>query len=191
MFTAARELWRAVRHGRPVRGKGRVVSRVTLPAVVDPPEDVLRALRELSEDLDMYVLPDGRVWLLKYEANKPRIREGRKILAQARELDDYGDLESAHLMAEGWSLLGEFSYVEGTSVGAMMQHAQMTLYATEQEIEADARRIKRIADGTVSRERGAALTRERIRAFAKTDWARTYRGRKVFDYHTSYNRSTT
>ncbi len=167
------------------RGTGRTLgrtlrSRVTLPAVGQVPSEVLQALREFHPDLDTYVLPDGRVWLLKYEPGQPRIREGQKLLQQAKELDEYSDLEAAHLMAEGWSLLGELSYHEGTSVGAMLQHAQMTLYATAPQIEADQRRRKLMADGTTGREAAAALMLDRVQAFAKTDHARAFRGRKLF-----------
>lgn len=178
MFMAAVERWRS-------RGKHvsrRVHSRVTLPAVVDVPSEVLAALREFNDDLDVYILPDGRVWLLKREADKPRIKEGQKLLQQAKDLGDYSDLEAAHLMAEGWSLLGELTFHEGTSVGAMLRHAQMTLYATTKQIEADQLRRKLIADGTTGRMEAAALMVDRVQSFAKSDHARAYRGRQVFSY---------
>lgn len=179
MRTTIEGLGRLLR-SRPSPGRDRGVTRVALPSVVVFPAHVLRALREYNDDLDVYVLPDGRVWLLKLERDKPRIKEGQKLLQQAKAEGDYSDLESARLMAEGWSLLGELSYQEGTSVHALLAHAQMTLNATAEQIEADQLRRKLVADGTTGREAAAALMVDRVHAFARTDHARAFRGRKVF-----------
>lgn len=187
ILDTAREWCRSLGGGREKVSTGgvRYRTRVALPAVVDVPEDVLRALREFNDALDAYVLPDGRVWLLIYEPDKPRIREGQKQLLQAKMLGDTEDLESALLMADGWSLLGELPYHEGTSAGAMLRHAQMTLYATRKQIEADQLRRKLIADGTAHREKATALLLDRVRSGAQADWAKVYRGRQQFSYSRS------
>jgi hypothetical protein len=136
-------------------------------------------LREFHKDLDAYVLSDGRVWLLKHEEGKARILEGRKALFMAKMEGDYGDLESAHLMAEGWSLLGELPYLEGMSAGAMLRHAQMTLYATSKMVEEDHTRRRRIADGTEQRRLAVERVRERIHGDSKFDHSFAYRGRRT------------
>lgn len=184
IFNTVAEWWRGGK-SEPVDVGTCYRTRVTLPAVVDLPVDVLRTLRQFNDDLDGYVHTDGRVWLLKYEAGKPRIREAQKTLWKAKQEGDYSELQAALLGAEGWSLLGELPYHEGTSVGAMLQHAQMTLYATDKEIEADNRRRFLIANGTTGRENAAKLMLDRVHAYAKTDWARAFRGRQVFAQRSS------
>jgi hypothetical protein len=158
-------------------------TRVRLPSVGEIPADVLRVLRAFNHDLDAYMLPDGRVWLLKYEENKGRILEGRKMLFVAKQEGDYAQLETAHLMAEGWSLLGELSFQEGTSAGAMLRHAQMTLYATPRQIEEDHRRRKEISDGTDMIRKARAAIAERLTSNATFDHSYAFKGRKSFDYH--------
>lgn len=153
-------------------------SRVLLPSVMAVPGDVLRTLRQFHPDLDAYAFPD-RVWLLKYEENKGRILEGRKALFMAKLEGDYGDLESAHLMAEGWSLMGELPLHEGMSAGAMLRHAQMTLYATPKQIEEDHTRRRRIADGTEQRRLAIERVRERLYGDTRFDHSYAYRGRRT------------
>lgn len=153
-------------------------SRVQLPAPFAVPGEVLRTLREFNQDLDAYAFHD-RVWLLKFEENKGRIFEGRKALFMAKMEGDYGDLESAHLMAEGWSLLGELPYKEGMSAGAMLQHAQMTLYASPKMIEEDHTRRRRIADGTEQRRLAVERVRSRLYGDTRFDHSFAYRGRRT------------
>lgn len=176
-LSTVREWWRG---STSDSGARTLRSRVALPSVVDAPQDVLRAVRQLNDDLDLYVMADGRVFLLKHEANKPRIREGRKMIEQAQQLGDDTELEIPRLMAEGWSLLGEFSYEEGCSVGRVVEHAQMTLYATRDEIEADQKRRKLIADGTTGRLKTTELMLERMRSSARSDHSLIMKNRKSY-----------
>lgn len=157
-------------------------TRVRLPAVTQVPGEVLRVLRQFHPDLDAYAFPD-RVWLLKHEEDKGRIFEGRKALAMAKADGDYGDLESANLMAEGWSLLGELPYNQGMSIGAMLEHAQMTLYATPRQIEADHTRRRQIADGTVRRNLAVERVRSRLYSDASFDHRYAFRGRHSVGYN--------
>lgn len=151
------------------------------------PADVLRVIRQFNGDLDAYVFAD-KVWLLKYEENKGRIMEGRKALFMAKQEGDYGDLESAHLMAEGWSLLGELPYQHGMSAGAMLEHAQMTLYATPKQIEEDHTRRRKIADGTERTRIAVERVRSRLHSDASFDHAYAFRGRKSMGYNgTKFN----
>lgn len=154
-------------------------TRVRLPAVVDVPGDVLRTLRQFHRDLDAYVLPNGNVWLLKWEENKGRVLEGRKLLASSRAEGDYSDLETAHLMSEGWSLLGELPYYAGISASAMLNHAQMTLYATPRMVEEDHTRRRRIADGTTKLALSLERVKERLYGDTKFDHSFAYRGRRT------------
>lgn len=157
-------------------------SRVVLPAVGQVPGDLLRVLRQFHPDLDAYAFHD-RVWLLKHEENKGRIFEGRKALFMAKQEGYATELESAHLMAEGWSLLGELPYHEGMSVGAMLEHAQMTLYSTPKMVEDDHTRRRKIADGTVKRALAIQRVKERLYGDTKFDHAFAYRGRTSMGYN--------
>lgn len=175
----------AGRNRRPFRTPR---TRVRLPAVTHVSGEVLRTLREFHQDLDAYVLPDGKVWLLKWEEGKERVLEGRKILHYAKNDGDYADLETAHLMSEGWSLLGELPFHAGISASAMLNHAQMTLYATPKQIEEDHARRRRHADGTVKRELALQRARERLHGDAHFDHSYAYRGRLSFGYnHARFN----
>jgi len=161
-------------------GGHRVRTRVALPAVLDFPQDVLRALRLLEPGLDGYILPDGRVWILQLVPNRARIEEGRRQMATLR-LEDLGmpDRQTL-LMAEGFWLVAELPYLEGTSAGAAVTAAQRALYATDAQVEATYRANRAEADHTNARRRMVDTLRDRIRSSARSDWARTWRGRRTF-----------
>lgn len=158
-------------------------SRVALPAVVDVPSAVLETLWAHDPRLDLYPLPDGRVWLLLHEEERGRIAEGRKMLAQdkASGIDELRHpFVTARLMADGWSLLDELSYQHGTSAGVVERLAQQALYRTEAELKARERALRSVADSTAQAERRAAVISERIRSEARSDWKWAYRGRRHF-----------
>jgi hypothetical protein len=158
-------------------------SRIALPSAHDVPPDVLRALWALDPRLDAYILPDGRVWLLLYEADRGRIAEGRKMLERekAEGTDECRHpFVTARLMADGWSLLDELPYHRGTSAGAMVKLAQQALYRNEDTLKAQERDLRSIADSTRAAERRAAVISERIRSSSRSDWAWAYRGRRHF-----------
>lgn len=166
--------------GGTPRAKVHVRSRVPIPAVVEPPRELLRALRELDKGLDVFILPDGRVWLLQYQENRHRQAEGRKLLALARAEGDYFEEFAPLLMAHGFALLSEEDYQHGTSVGYMVARAQRVLYATESEVRQEMRKRRRFADNTTQAEIREMVIRERIRAHATSDWSWAHRGRKSF-----------
>ncbi len=164
-----------------VRTPSRSRSRVPLAAVVDPPVDVLRALRELDRNLDLYILPNGRVWLLQYQENKHRIAEGRKMIELARE--DGGEIEemrAARLQAAGFACFGEFSFHEGTSAGFLVRRASEILNAKESDVKAEMAQRRAFANSQAQAEERARVIQERIRSSARSDWGWAYRGRKSF-----------
>jgi hypothetical protein len=166
-------------------GEGSVTprSRVALPAVVDVPPTVLTALWAHDPRLDLYPLPDGRVWLLLHEEDRGRISEGRKILTQDKRegVDECRfPFVTARLMADGWSLLDELPYLRGTSAGAVEVLAQRALYRTEADMRAEATEFRLEADSTRAAERRAAVISERIRSTSRSDWKWAYRGKRHF-----------
>lgn len=177
LFRAVRERFSRQGARRP---SGRLCTRVALPAVVDFPLDVLRALRALDPMLDGYVMPDGRVWILHLEPNRQRIQTGRNEMRVFKEEDLGMPLVSSLLSAEGFWLVADLPYHEGTSAGAAVRAASLALHATAEQVEARKRLIRAEVDNTNARERMVATIRDRIRSSAKSDWARTWRGRRTF-----------
>lgn len=159
-------------------------TRIPLPAAVDFPTDVLRELRRMHPHLDGMVLPDGRVWIVMYREDRPRIQTGRAALALAKVMD-WTPHRSDVLMAHGFELLAELPYARGTSAGYLHRYLAPILRATERDAEAAMRRHRAVADHSVKREEMLGVLKERIRAYARTDWARTYKGRKVFGRETT------
>lgn len=151
-----------------------------LPAVVDAPVDVLRVLRGFNSALDLYVLPDGRVWLLWQSMKPARIQAGRDELFEAK-LEGFDEpMYSASLMAQGFEQLGEYPFFFGMSAGAMLAIAQEKLYATERQIVAAMARRRSKADGTDHKARAVATMRDRVTSGARSDHAWAYRGRRSF-----------
>lgn len=167
--------------GTGARGQ-RLRSRVQLPAAHDVPQNVLAALRATDPMLDAYIKPDGEVWILQYQPERERIATGRAELAEARGDSFQEPMYAAHLMAQGFWLLGSLPYVEGTSAGAAVALAQRVLYATEVQVRTTMRRRRGEADGTAHSAVRTAVIRDRIRSSARGDWAHAYRGRKTFGY---------
>lgn len=157
-------------------------SRVRLPAAHDVPPDILRALWALNPSLDVYILPDGRVWLLLHEEERARIQVGREMLAQSKS-DGIDECKypyvTARLMADGWSMLDEIPY-RRLSAGVLEQLAQRALYRRDHERRALERELLSVADSTRQAERRAAVISERIRAEARSDWKWAARGRRHF-----------
>ena len=159
------------------RGGGQCRTRVPLPAVLDFPRDVLRALRQLHPMLDGYILPDGRVWLLQLVPNRARIHTGRAELVQMKLEGDRDPAYSAHLMAEGFMLVAEMEYWEGTSAGAAVKRAEQVLHATSAQVERTYRARRAEADSSNAKARMHQTLSDRIRSDAKSDWSRAWRGR--------------
>lgn len=158
-------------------------SRVALPAVVDVPASTLSALWAHDPRLDLYPLPDGRVWLLLHEEERGRIAEGRKMLvAEKREGHDECrfPFPTARLMADGWSLLAELPYVRGLSAGVVEREAQQALYRSEADLKARDAELRSIADSTRAAVRRHAVISERIRSTSRSDWKWAYRGKRHF-----------
>lgn len=166
----------------PTRGSApRVRSRVPLPAVVDFPQPVLRALRLLDPMLDGYVLPDGRVWILQLVPDRARILEGRKLLlAMKEDHDQWEPAYAASLMAEGFWLLGELPFLEGTSAGAAVRLASKVLNVTQDKLNKTMRARRSEADSSEAAERMRSVLSDRIRSSARSDWARSFRARRTF-----------
>ena len=174
-LSAAVWAWLGIR-----RGKSPVRTRVTLPAVVDVPRETVRILRQQDHRLDLYPLPDGRVWLLLKSDVPARIASGRTDL-WAGKVEAFDEpMYSASLMAQGFELIGEFSWAEGMSAGYLLRVAQEALYMTERarrEVHA-ARRAR--SDGTAHLVRAKHVMTERVRLGARSDFAWAYRGRRSF-----------
>lgn len=168
----------------PARGRvPRVRSRVSLPAVVDYPEAALRALRLLDPMLDGYVLPGGRVWILQLVPDRARIIEGRKLLQAMKEDQDQNEpAYAAHLMAEGFWLVGELPFLEGTSAGGAVRLAGTVLNVTQDQLNKTMRGRRAEADSSEAAVRMKATLSDRIRSSAKSDWARSFRARRTFSH---------
>lgn len=160
------------------RHRCRPRSRVPLPAVVDPPTDLLRELRHQDERLDLYILPDGRVWVLLKSDKAARIDEGRKLLRECR--DDGMAERWMILMAEGFELLHEESGPKAYSAGHLLHWIRRKMAATVEEIDAELERRRQESDGTAYVERAVALVKERIRSDARSDFRWAHKGKKSF-----------
>lgn len=152
-----------------------------LPAAVDVRPEMLDALRQVNDRFDVYHLADGRVWLLWYEPNAPRVREARKGYAMAHDAD-FTDLPlcSEALAMAGFALWGEYDFAHGTSVGYMVAQAQQKVRASAKEIEQAHQSAREQVDGTEQRRTMVKVLSDRIRSSAMGDWKRSWRGRKVF-----------
>lgn len=159
-----------------------VRSRVDLPMAYWPAGVVLRALRALDPNLDQYFLPDGRCWILHRQENRERIQAGRAELLDAKVMGWQEPMYTASLMAQGFWLVGEVPFWEGRSAGACVTLAQRVLYATEEQVRENMRRRRAVADSSAQAEERARVIRDRIASSARSDWARTYRGRRYFSY---------
>ena len=170
---------------RQERRGARVTTRVPLPAVVDFPAPTLRALRLLDPMLDGYVLPHGEVWIVQQVPDRERIIEGRKGMLDAKVVGVPADCASV-LMAEGFWLVGTLPFLEGTSAGGAVRLAQQVLNATEEQVKATMRTRRAYADSTTQRETMYKVLSDRIRSSARSDWARSWRGRLTFSHRGSY-----
>lgn len=170
--------WRARRQGGRRSSGGTVCSRVAIPAVVDPPVDVLRALRSYDDRLDLHVLPWGIVWLLVKSDNMNRIDEGRKQLALCRG-DGLPADRTVLLMAAGFELLSE-EPVSHLSAGYLLKVAQQKMHASDADIRAAVRLHRAESDSSAKIERGAKQLIERITSSARSDHRWAYRGRRSF-----------
>lgn len=164
---------------RVERRGGRIRSRVTLPAVLDFPIPVLRALREVDPMLDGYILPDGRVWILQLVPNRGRIAEGRKGMIDAKELELMPERQTI-LMAEGFWLVAELPFHEGTSAGAAVAVAQRVLNVSDERLAQTMAERRNYADSTTQRQTMVKTLKDRIRSDSKSDWKRSFRARRTF-----------
>ena len=162
----------------------RVRTRVTnMPTVHEVPYSLLWALRELDPNLDVYFVAGGDAWLLQYQEHKPRIQEGRLMLLQdqTEALADYvGFNVAAHLMVQGFALLGIEPYQRGISTGCMTTLAQRVLYKTNNTLNQEHRTVRAIADSSAQAEQRAAVIRDRISSNAKSDWQYAFAGKRHF-----------
>ncbi len=168
---------RARRHGGRRRG-GAVCSRVLIPAVVAAPVDVLRELRAYDDRLDLYTLPDGRVWLLVKSDKMERIDQGRIELAQNRG-DGLPADRSALLMAAGFELLSEEPFCR-LSATHLLRVAQQKMHASGADIRAAVRIHRAESDSSARILRGAQQLIERVESNARSDHRWAYRGRRSF-----------
>ena len=169
--------------GRADVDSRRVYTRVQMPTVHEVPQYLLTALRAVNDDLDVYFIRGGDAWLLQRQENTARIQEGRLMLVRDREddLERFNELNvSAHLMAQGFALLGITDFQRGMSAGFMVGLAQSVLHKTRVDMERENAELRSIADSSAQAEAGAALIRDRIRSNAKSDWDRVYRGKRHF-----------
>lgn len=173
---SVRAWWRGRRQGG--RSETTVCSRVTIPAVVDPPVDVLRVLREYDPRLDVYVLPWGKVWLLIKSDTPARMHEGRKELASARE-DGLPPDRSSLLMAAGFELLEEVPLAR-LSGGYLLRVAKEKLETNETAVRHAMEAKRRESNGQAEAERRAATIIERVTADAAFDHKWAYRGKRAF-----------
>ena len=177
MFEALRAWWRARRQGGRYRGDA-VCSRVAIPGVVDPPIAVLRELRAYDDRLDLYVLPDGRVWVLVKSDKMERIDQGRIELAQNRG-DGFAADRSSLLMAAGFELLSEEPYCR-LSATHLLRVAQQKMHASGADIRAAVKLHRAESDSSARIIRGAQRIIERVEASARSDHRWAYRGRRSF-----------
>lgn len=162
------------------RDRGAPRTRVILPGVVDVPADVLRSLRAQDERFDLYVLPDGRVWLLFKSDKASRIDAGRLELGAAKAEGFQEPMYAASLMAQGFELIEEVPYGPGLSAGFLLTMAQDWTYLTEAEIRARSKARREKSDGTEHKRRARAMMRERVVLGGKSDYAWAFQGRRSF-----------
>ena len=158
--------------------RGRVRSRVPLPAVVDPPADLLRELRAWDARLDLYIRPDGTTYVLLKNDKGARIDEGRKLLAEHRE--DGLAAWWMVLMAEGFEMIHEDRGPMAQSAGHLLYWIRRKMAATDAEIDAELATRKARSDGTTYVEEAVRTVRDRIRSDARSDWRWAHRGKKSF-----------
>lgn len=143
---------------------------------------MLRELRTVDDGLDMFVLPDGRVWMLHLEPSRERIVRGRQALYTARVNHDGDDeaMFAERLMAEGFCRWSEDDFEHGHSVGFMFNRAQRLFYATQAELELEMAKRRAVADGTADAIAIYQILSQRIRADARFDQAHAGRDYKQF-----------
>ena len=165
--------------GRDKAGATVAYSRVAIPSLEEPPPDVLREIREWNPKLDLHILPQGRVWLLLKSDIGSRIDEGRKQLAAAKE-DGLAPERSSMLMAAGFELLSEETYLRAQSSSYLIRVADQKLSASKKQIEMEINRRAAESDGTMDKLNGLGVLREKIRSEAVSDWKWAHKGKKSF-----------
>jgi hypothetical protein len=130
----------------------------------------------------VFVLPDGRVWMLHLEPNRERILCARQAIYTARkeQIDEGEPMFAERLMLEGFCRWSEDPFAQGNSPGFMFQRAQRLYYATQKEIEDEMRVRRAHADGTTQAIAIVNILSQRIRADARFDQARVGRNAKQF-----------
>lgn len=151
---------------------------VTLPVARETPADVLRLLRAVSCDAEL-VCVDGRRWqLLMVDPQKERSQIGRRMLARYRTYGATIDQwRQAHLMAQGASLMGEYT-VEPCS--ALAADLAFMLDRSEGDLERDAEACLDGSEGLPRLRERIAVRSAFVQAEHKGLYAHAFRGRQSF-----------
>ena len=160
--------------GQRRRTYRRVRPRMKIGAVVDPVPDLLSRLRELRDDLEYHVEPDGWLLLLAWDPTKERVREAHKMLALG--LNTFDNL----IMADGFSILAMLEPSAAWN-GELLTVAQNIIdKATPKKVEAVHAERMLEADGTMHELRGEAHLRDRLTSEARSDHKILFRNRRSF-----------
>lgn len=144
---------------------------MTIPSVVPQVPDLLSRLRQLRDDLEYHVEPDGWLLLLAWDPTKERVREARKMVG--RGLNTFDNL----IMLEGFSIL---AMLEPSAVwnGELLKVAQNIIdKATYRGVEHAHDERMREADGTMHDLRGEAHMRDALTSDARSDHRIIFRGK--------------
>lgn len=152
-------------------------TRVHQPSVVPCVPDLLRQLRELRDDLDYYVEPDGWVLLLAWDPTKPRVHEARHLLLLGIDTLD------TRLMVDGFSILDQLP-PHAVWSGLLVARARQIMQATPKLVEAAHEVRLRESDGRNADERGEAHFRDRLTSELRSDHRILFRGKKSFSGRT-------
>ena len=146
-------------------------TRVHQPSVVPCVPDLLRQLRELRDDLDYYVEPDGWVLLLAWDPTKPRVHEARHLLTLGIDTLD------TRLMVDGFSILDQLP-PHAVWSGLLVRRARQIMQATPKLVDAHHEVRLRESDGRAADERGEAHLRDALQGDARSDHRFFFRGKR-------------
>ncbi len=160
--------------GQRRRTYPRARSRMRVAPVIEQVPDLLSRLRQLRDDLEYYVEPDGCLLLLAWDPTKERVRKANEMIARGDNTFDN------LIMRDGFSIL---AMLEPCAVwnGELLKVAQNIIdKATYRGVEHAHDERMREADGTMNDIRGEAHLADRLTSEFRSDHKILFRGRTSF-----------